>query len=233
MNRTQNPIEVTMDFVNRSNIEIGTGRLSDDGDPEIREVVQAVCGEPTLSKLSAVPSRTKREHATAGVGKQDVDEWVEPPEGSGRAPLAAGFGQRATTRATGVSAFLQARRPGTGKSERIAIKAKKRILFIDASDLIAVEAKGNYVLLLHTSGSHMLRESISAIQEKLNRHGFVRIHRSVIVNAGLVEEIHPRTTGDYVLRMRGGREFTVTRAYKKNLQLLAPLWIGIEGFAAK
>jgi DNA-binding LytR/AlgR family response regulator len=119
------------------------------------------------------------------------------------------------------------------RSARIAIKAKGRILFIDAADVIAVEAKGKYVLLLHTSSSHMLRESISTMEEKLNLHGFVRIHRSVLVNAALVEEIHPLATGEYVLRVRGGREFTVTRTYKKNLQLLAQLWIGTECFAGE
>jgi DNA-binding LytR/AlgR family response regulator len=122
---------------------------------------------------------------------------------------------------------------GTGKSARIAIKAKGRIFFIDTADVIAVEAKGNYVLLLHTSSSHMLRESISTMEQKLDLHGFVRIHRSVLVNAALVEEIHPRSTGEYGLRMRGGREFTVTRTYKQNLQVLAQLWIGMEGFAAE
>jgi two-component system LytT family response regulator len=115
---------------------------------------------------------------------------------------------------------------------RIAIRAKGRILFIDAADLIAVQANGNHVLLLCTSSLHMLRESISTVEEKLNLHGFVRIHRSVLVNAALVEEIHPCPTGDYILRVLGGREFTVTRSYKKNLQLLAQLWIGMEGFAA-
>jgi DNA-binding LytR/AlgR family response regulator len=55
----------------------------------------------------------------------------------------------------------------------------------------------------------------------------------VLVNAALVEEIHPRSTGEYALRVRGGREFTVTRTYKNNLQLLAQLWIGLEGFASE
>lgn len=122
--------------------------------------------------------------------------------------------------------------PVMGKSVRIAIKAKGRILFIDAADVIAVGAKGNYVLLLLAAGSHMLRESISTMEQKLNQHGFVRIHRSVLVNAASVEEIHLSPTGDYVLRVRGGREFTSTRTYKKNLKLLAHLWIGTEGFAA-
>jgi DNA-binding LytR/AlgR family response regulator len=127
----------------------------------------------------------------------------------------------------------QTRTLGMEKSARIAIKTKGRILFIGAADVIAVEAKGNCVLLLRTSSSHMLRESISTMEEKLKLHGFVRIHRSVLVNTALVEEIHPLSTGEYVLRVLGGREFTVTRTYKKNLQLLAQLWIGIEGFAAE
>ncbi len=121
----------------------------------------------------------------------------------------------------------QTRTLAMGKSARIAIRAKGRILFIDVVDVIAVEAKGNYVSLLHTSTSHMLRESISSMEEKLNLHVFVRIHRSVLVNAALVEEIHLLSTGEYVLRVRGGREFTATRTYKKNLHLLAELWIGV------
>jgi DNA-binding LytR/AlgR family response regulator len=127
----------------------------------------------------------------------------------------------------------QTRTLAMGKSARIAIKAKGRILFIDAADVIAVEAKGNCVLLLHTSSSHLLRESISTMEKKLNPHGFVRIHRSVLVNAALVEEIHLSSPGEYLLRLRGGREFTATRTYKKNLQLLAQLWIGIGGFAVE
>ena len=120
-----------------------------------------------------------------------------------------------------------------GNSVRIAIKTKGRILLIDAGDVIAVEAKGKYVLLLHTSSSHMLRGSISTMEEKLNLHGFVRIHRSVLVNTALVEEIHPLPSGDYLLRVRGGRELTASRTYKKNLQLLAQCWIGTEGFVAE
>ena len=120
-----------------------------------------------------------------------------------------------------------------GTSARIAIRATGRILFIDAADVIAVEAKGNHVLLLRTSSSHMLRESISTMEEKLNLHGFVRIHRSVLVNAAMVEEMRPLSTGAYVVRVRGGRELTASRTYKKNLQFLAQLWIGTEGFVAE
>ena len=117
------------------------------------------------------------------------------------------------------------------RSRRIAIKAKGRILLIDAADVIAVEAKGIYVLFRDTSSSHMLRASMATMEAKLNPHGFVRIHRSVLVNAALVEEIRPMRGGEYVLRLNGGKEYTVTRTYKKNLQALAQSWLGMDGFA--
>ena len=110
-------------------------------------------------------------------------------------------------------------------STRIAIRAKRKILLINPADVIAVEAQGNYVLVRQTSSSHLLRESISTMEEKLAPHGFVRIHRSVLVNRACVEEIRPWSTGEYVLRARD-KEYTVTRTYRKNLRLLAQLRIG-------
>jgi DNA-binding LytR/AlgR family response regulator len=223
-----------MDFGHRRTDETGNGGLLDNVDPHIREVVKGSCEELSLPKLPVVPARVDREHAIAIFGKKEADEVVELSDDCVLDPFTVGFRQPAAGRSTSLSGALpQTRTLAMAKSARIAIKAKGRILFINAADVIAVEAKGKYVLLLHTSSSHILRESISTMEEKLNLHGFVRIHRSVLVNAALVEEIHPWSTGEYMLRVRGGREFTVTRTYKKNLQLLAQLWIGMESFAAE
>jgi DNA-binding LytR/AlgR family response regulator len=115
-------------------------------------------------------------------------------------------------------------------TSRIAIRAGKKILFIDSADIIAVEAEGHYVMLQHKSSGYLLRESISTMAEKLSLLGFVRIHRSSLVNVAFVEEIQPLSTGEYMLRVRGGKRYTVTRTYKKNLHLLAESWIGTDGF---
>ena len=121
---------------------------------------------------------------------------------------------------------LSARRP-----YRMAIKTKGKIVFIDATKVISIQAKGNRVWLHEASATYALREPISTVALKLAAHGFVRIHRSVMVNAAFVREIQPWPTGEYVLRMEGGKEYTVTRTYKKNLTLLAESWIGTAGFA--
>ena len=108
---------------------------------------------------------------------------------------------------------------------RIAIKLKGRVLFIDPGEVVAVRAEGNYVSLQRETNSYLLRESISAIAEKLKPYGFIRIHRSILVNVAFVEEIRPQFTGEYALRVKGGKKYTVTRTYKKNLKALAELWI--------
>lgn len=113
---------------------------------------------------------------------------------------------------------------------RIAIKNKGKILFIKPCDIVMVQAQGNYVSLELEAGSYILRETISAMAEKLEPYGFVRIHRSLLVNSSWAEEIRPYLTGEYGLRLRGGKEVTVTRTYKKNLKLLAELWFSNDTF---
>jgi DNA-binding LytR/AlgR family response regulator len=117
-------------------------------------------------------------------------------------------------------------------SPKIGIKSNGRIIFIDPREIVVVQAEGNYVLLQRETGSDLLRESLSIIAEKLKPYGFVRIHRSVLVNGSFVREIRPCSTGEYQLRVRDGREYTVTRTYKTNLKRLAAFWIGAGTFLA-
>ena len=117
------------------------------------------------------------------------------------------------------------------KSFRVAIKVGGKILFINLCDVASVQARGKCVWLQGNASSYLVRESISVVAEALATHGFIRIHRSVLVNILLVEEIRPLSTGEYCLRVEGGKEYTVTRTYKKNLNSLADFWIGTGAFS--
>jgi two-component system LytT family response regulator len=114
------------------------------------------------------------------------------------------------------------------QAPRIAFKVKGRILFLELAEIVAVEAEGNYVSLRHRPNPSLLRESLSSMAAKLKPYGFIRIHRSVVVNISAVEEIQPLPTGEYRLRVKGGKEYLVTRTYKDNLRDLAQLWVGSE-----
>ena len=111
---------------------------------------------------------------------------------------------------------------------RIAIRNQGKILLINPGDVLAVVAQGNYVLLQRESGSYCLRESIAVVAAKLEPYGFVRIHRSALVNRFWVEEIGPLLAGKHVVRLRDGREFTVSQTYIRNLKSLAELWLGSD-----
>jgi two-component system LytT family response regulator len=121
-----------------------------------------------------------------------------------------------------------ARFPGLVK---IGIKLKGKILLIDSADVVAVEAQGNYSLLRRKSDSYLVRASISTLAQKLAPLGFVQIHRSVLINASWVAELRLRVTGEYVLRLARGNEYTVSRTYRDNLKRLAQAWVGAGSFA--
>ena|SRR5579859_6156361 len=134
--------------------------------------------------------------------------------------------------AASTETFPELRGPAKSQSQsvRVAIKVRGKILFINLGDVVSVQAKGKCVWLQQNASSYLLRESISVVAEKLENRGFIRIHRSVLVNTSFVEEIRPLSTGEYCLRVEGGEEYTVTRTYKKNLHSLAEFWIGTGAF---
>ena len=171
------------------------------------------------------------QHAVAAFEKHAVDYVLKPfsTERVNQA-LEFAFQMTASERAARLMEFMPHLRTLTAPNSKIGIKSNGRILFVDPHDVVVVQAEGNYVLLQRETGSALLRESISTIAEKLKAYGFVRIHRSVLVNASFVQEIRPCATGEYQLRVRHGREYTVTRTYKKNLRSLAAFWIGTGTF---
>jgi two-component system LytT family response regulator len=173
-----------------------------------------------------------QQHALAAFEKHAVD-YVFKPFSSERIEEALDvvFRRSAAERAVRlVETLPQLKRVSPQTREKIAIKANGRILFIAPDDVMAVHAEGNYVLLQAGTSSYLLRVSISSIAKKLRPYGFLRIHRSVLVNASFVEELQPLPTGEYTLRIKGGKEYTVTRTYKSNLKDLAVCWIGFDGF---
>ena len=113
---------------------------------------------------------------------------------------------------------------------RIAIKDKGRILLIEATELISAEAHGNYVLLQKKAGSYLLRATMAGIAEKLKPYGFIRIHRSVLVNGAFVNTIQCGSGSNYILQTSSRKEYHVSRTYRENLRGLTQFWIGTEGF---
>jgi two-component system, LytTR family, response regulator len=184
---------------------------------------------------SIVFATAQVEHAVAAFEKHTVDYVLKPFSNESINEAL----DRAARRAKGervaklIEALPQLQKLSRPSRSMIAIKAKGRILFINPEDVVAVHAEGNYVSLQRESDSYLLRESISRVAEKLKPYGFIRIHRSALVNITFVREIRPYSTGKCGLRVKGGREYAVTSAYKKNLKPLTEFRIGNGAFLAE
>ena len=104
--------------------------------------------------------------------------------------------------------------------ERLAVKSNGRIVFLRLTDIDMVEAADNYVKLYVGNETHMLRETLTALEEKLPPDRFVRISRSTIVNVESVKELHPMFHGEYVVTLHNGIRATLTRGYREQLRQL-------------
>lgn len=108
---------------------------------------------------------------------------------------------------------------------RIAITSRRKIVFVNLADVAAVEARCNYVVLRTLCGAHALRQPISAIAEDIEQYGFIRIHRSTIVNGRFVEEIGTLASGKMFVRLKGlERGYHVSRKYRTALRRFASRW---------
>lgn len=101
--------------------------------------------------------------------------------------------------------------------DRIVVRSRSRILFLDVSEVTWLEAFGNYVRF-HTPGEvYTVRGTLTSFEKELDPARFVRIHRSMIVNRDVIRELHSRRTGDFTLVTSGGEQLTLSRNFRSKV----------------
>jgi two-component system LytT family response regulator len=108
--------------------------------------------------------------------------------------------------------------PAPQRLERFVIKSGGRVFFVRADEIDWIEAAGNYVKLHVGAETHLLRETMNAVEAQLPRETFYRIHRCHIVNIERVKELQPWFNGEYVVFLRTGARLTLSRGYREKLQ---------------
>jgi two-component system LytT family response regulator len=102
-------------------------------------------------------------------------------------------------------------------SELLLIKSGGRLLFLRMSELKWVEAERDYVRLHLEKDNHFIRDTMNNFQRRLDKSGFIRIHRSTIVNVNEICEILPLLGGDYSVVLRDKTQLTLSRRYRSSL----------------
>ncbi len=108
--------------------------------------------------------------------------------------------------------------PSGAPASRIVVRDRDRVVFIDVGDIDWIGADGDYVRI-HTSGkSHLVRDTMAAMEQRLDPSAFVRIHRSTIVNASRIRELRPYSSREYAVVLRDGTRLRLSRRYRDRLR---------------
>jgi two-component system LytT family response regulator len=107
---------------------------------------------------------------------------------------------------------------GASYTQRIVFKSKGRIIFLPVSEICWIGAEENYVRICTQSETHLLRETMSHLEEMLDPSTFLRVHRSSIVNLQYVKEVRPEVDGEYGVLLNNGQRIAMSRSYRSRIK---------------
>jgi len=98
--------------------------------------------------------------------------------------------------------------------EKMSFKDGSKVVVLNADEVDWIDAAGDY-MCVHAGGkTHIIRETMKALEARLDPSRFQRIHRSAIVNVNKVKELHPHSNSEYFLILESGQELKLSRSYK-------------------
>ena len=91
-------------------------------------------------------------------------------------------------------------------SDKLMIKGKEQIAFIDKEDVIFIERRESHTVILTKDESYKTSVSLSSLEEKLNPKDFMRCHKSYIISLKKITKIEPYGRWTYVVKFKGTSE---------------------------
>jgi two-component system, LytTR family, response regulator len=111
---------------------------------------------------------------------------------------------------------------GKAHSTRMVFKSRGRILFLPVSEIRWIAAEENYVRICTATETHLLRETMARIEERLDPRMFLRVHRSAIVNLQYVKEVRTSAQSEFSVILVNGQKVSMSRSYHARIgELLA------------
>ena len=104
------------------------------------------------------------------------------------------------------------------RAERWAVKSAGQVSFVKTSEIDWVEAADYYACLHVGTRTHLIRRSISELEQDLDSTAFCRVHRSAIVNLDRVRGLKLNADGEYEVQLENGTKLRPSRRYRQQLK---------------
>lgn len=102
--------------------------------------------------------------------------------------------------------------------EHLVVKSAGQISFLKISEIDWIEAADYYSCLHVGTKTHLLRRSMSELEQEFDQTIFCRIHRSTIVKLDRVRGLKLNESGEYEVLLDNGTRLRLSRGYRKQLQ---------------
>ncbi|MGJ8684233.1 MAG: LytR/AlgR family response regulator transcription factor [Nonlabens sp.] len=89
------------------------------------------------------------------------------------------------------------------------VRSDRKMIKVDYSSILYIESYSDYLKIHTQSGTIVTRETITAIEAKLPKQQFLRIHRSYIISLHFIQSF----TNEYITINK--QELPISRSYKK------------------
>ena len=100
---------------------------------------------------------------------------------------------------------------------RIIVPTAGGDLVLDAAEIDWIGADDYYAAVYARGRRHLIRESLSSFEARLDPVSFVRVHRSAIVNLDRVRELRAEPSGESVVVLRDGTRVPVSRRRREHV----------------
>jgi two-component system LytT family response regulator len=105
------------------------------------------------------------------------------------------------------------------RTDRIVVRDRGRAIILEPDDIDWIAAEGDYVRIQSGGRGHLVRETMTAMEKRLDSTRFARIHRSAIVNVARVKEIRRHGDRDYLVTLRDGTRLKMSRTFRHRLSV--------------
>jgi two-component system, LytTR family, response regulator len=102
--------------------------------------------------------------------------------------------------------------------ERIAVEMRGKVRVVPVEQIDYITSDGPYAELHTGDRTHIIRETMQTLEERLDPRQFIRIHRSAIVRLALVDTLLRGAGGDYEVQLKGGLRLPVSRSRREELE---------------
>jgi two-component system, LytTR family, response regulator len=103
-------------------------------------------------------------------------------------------------------------------TSRLVVRTASRIQIVLVEDVAWVSAAGDYTELHARGRTHLLRETMTSLQQKLDPAKFLRIHRSRMVRTDCIVELRGIDNREYMVKLSDGSEHRSSRTYADRLE---------------